>query len=406
MTDVLILGAGIQGCLAALELAERGHAVRLLDKASSPMTAASRWNEGKVHLGYLYANDPTQRTAGTLIEGAIEFAAILQKWVSTTELKLCRSTPFTYAVHRDTLVEPDAFLNHCLAVDELLAPHQSKLAPWVLCEERPRVRELTSSDLSDLYNGDLIIGAVEVPEISLDPSRISDALTAAVRAHPRIEFIGNTFVQTVSEADGGFLVEIAETEANPTQLRTLSAPVVVNALWSDRLRIDAGLGLIPTRPWMFRYKLAAFAPVRQAPRDLPSTTIVLGPFGDLVNFQNRTTYLSWYPVGRIGLSRELSPKDWYPELAAETKRQFWREYKTALGAIIPALNDTSFEEQRVSLEGGVIFAWGDGDVEVPGSAVHQRFDIGLLSRGNYHSIDTGKWSMAALFAKELTERID
>jgi glycine/D-amino acid oxidase-like deaminating enzyme len=57
-SDVGVLGAGIMGCCLALELAQRGRRVDLLDLAPAPMTGASLHNEGKLHLGFVYAKDP------------------------------------------------------------------------------------------------------------------------------------------------------------------------------------------------------------------------------------------------------------------------------------------------------------------------------------------------------------
>ena len=51
MMHVAVLGAGIMGCSAALCLARRGARVTLLDAAPRPCVGASRWNEGKIHLG-------------------------------------------------------------------------------------------------------------------------------------------------------------------------------------------------------------------------------------------------------------------------------------------------------------------------------------------------------------------
>jgi hypothetical protein len=57
------------------------------------------------------------------------------------------------------------------------------------------------------------------------------------------------------------------------------------------------------------------------------------------------------------------------------------------------------------VDGGAVVAWGDTDVEDAASEVHQRFDVGVTSRGSYHSVDTGKYSLAPLFAMRLADRI-
>ena len=73
MMHVAVLGAGIMGCSAALCLARRGANVTLLDAAPRPCGGASRWNEGKIHLGYLYAADPSLATARRLLDGGLAY---------------------------------------------------------------------------------------------------------------------------------------------------------------------------------------------------------------------------------------------------------------------------------------------------------------------------------------------
>jgi hypothetical protein len=48
---------------ACVLLARRGLVVSVFDRESAPLAGASRWNEGKIHLGYLYGADPTMQTA-------------------------------------------------------------------------------------------------------------------------------------------------------------------------------------------------------------------------------------------------------------------------------------------------------------------------------------------------------
>jgi hypothetical protein len=55
--------------------------------------------------------------------------------------------------------------------------------------------------------------------------------------------------------------------------------------------------------------------------------------------------------------------------------------------------------------GGHIFAWGATDTDDASSELHQRHDIGIISVGNYHSIDTGKLSLTPYFAEICADRI-
>jgi glycine/D-amino acid oxidase-like deaminating enzyme len=75
-----VLGGGLQGCCVALALAERGARVVLFDKNDALLTRAAVANEGKIHLGYMYAGDPTLSTAKTMMAGALAFAPVLERY--------------------------------------------------------------------------------------------------------------------------------------------------------------------------------------------------------------------------------------------------------------------------------------------------------------------------------------
>jgi hypothetical protein len=57
------------------------------------------------------------------------------------------------------------------------------------------------------------------------------------------------------------------------------------------------------------------------------------------------------------------------------------------------------------VKGGIIYALGTADIDEPSSALHNRYAIGVHSDGHYHSIDTGKLTMAPYFALQVCDRI-
>src|SRR4051794_1691169 len=101
---IAVLGGGLQGSCVALELASRGQQVDLFDKNAMPMTQASLMNEGKLHLGYYYANDHTLKTARLVIQGALSFAPLLRHWLGDAIDHVPKSRPYVFAVHRDSLL--------------------------------------------------------------------------------------------------------------------------------------------------------------------------------------------------------------------------------------------------------------------------------------------------------------
>ena len=88
MKRIGVLGAGIQGSCVALELARRGYRVDLLDKNELAVSQASLQNEGKIHLGFVYASDSSLRTASRMLEGSRRFASLLSVLLRATGYRL------------------------------------------------------------------------------------------------------------------------------------------------------------------------------------------------------------------------------------------------------------------------------------------------------------------------------
>ena len=95
----LVLGAGLQGVGIALELAERGIASTLIDQDELPLNRAGLRNEGKIHLGIIYANDRSRGTAFLQLDGALCFARVLNRWMRGDSAWLAKSTTQTRRGH-------------------------------------------------------------------------------------------------------------------------------------------------------------------------------------------------------------------------------------------------------------------------------------------------------------------
>jgi len=74
--------------------------------------------EGKIHLGYVYGNEPGRATADLMVEGALSFASLIDRWMPRpVDWKAIRSDPFMYAILGDTMVSPDKLAEHYQWVD-------------------------------------------------------------------------------------------------------------------------------------------------------------------------------------------------------------------------------------------------------------------------------------------------
>src|SRR5436190_4322527 len=93
---VAVLGAGLQGCCVALALADRGVDVVLFERNSTILSRTAIANEGKIHLGWMYAADPSLRTAETMMQGALAFAPFLRRHLGIRFETLATSVPAAY----------------------------------------------------------------------------------------------------------------------------------------------------------------------------------------------------------------------------------------------------------------------------------------------------------------------
>lgn len=393
---VAVLGAGLQGSCLALELARHGVTVDLLDRADAPMSGASTHNEGKLHLGYVYANDPTRRTARTMIEGALEFSPLLRRWLGDAVDDVARSDPFVYAVHRDSLLDPAAVEEHlayCRAT--VLEVLDGRDPDYFGSDPRTPPRRLTDDELAASFDPSTVAAAYATTEVAVEPGSLARQVVRGLHAHDQIRLRLATEVRAVTRLEDGVLVHTDRSDDRYDH--------VVNALWDGRLAIDETAGVTAERPWLYRMKYF----LRTHPTaPLPSVTILLGPFGDVVGYDDGSAFLSWYPSGRLGTSADLRPPAWLQELDGVPAKEVRSGTLEALAGIVPAVGGLSAADlDGARVLGGVIYAHGHSDIDDPASVLHERHDIGPVSHGRYHSVDTGKLTMAPRFARILVERI-
>src|SRR5262245_43820122 len=192
-TGVLVIGAGLQGAGVALELARRGMPVTIVEQDEIALNRASLRNEGKIHFGFIYANDSSRDTAFLQLEGALRFRQIVNGWLGTETDWLVRSTPFHYLVAQDSVLPPDSLAEHYRAVEtrcrERLAadPTLDYLGSRVDGLFRPLTRE----EMASHFDVSRFAAGFVTSELAIDTERLAAALRAALAASPRIQLLGS-----------------------------------------------------------------------------------------------------------------------------------------------------------------------------------------------------------------------
>jgi hypothetical protein len=138
----------------------------------------------------------------------------------------------------------------------------------------------------------------------------------------------------------------------------------------------------------------------------PSATFVSGPFGEVVSYRDGLIYLTWYPVCLMGMSSDIAPPEWPTHPDEPLRSELVRATIDAMAKFVVSLRDLDPDELvDVSVKGGVIVAWGETDIYDPRSELHKRYEIGVTSNRQFHSIDPGKLTMAPYFAELCADRI-
>ncbi len=404
--SALVLGAGFQGVCAALALNSRGYRVELIDQAAGCMERASGRNEGKIHLGLVYANDDSFRTASLMLDASLAFAPLLETWLGhRLDWAQMTSTPFTYAVMKDSLLSLDKI---CAFYERVQAAYHDRLDGRTYLGKSPAAlwRPGASEDSSSWVRPDEVAGVIQTEEVALDLDKLRAHLVAALRAAPNIALTFGSRVERAERISAGFRVAGSGAGGQRWQRE---ADIVVNCLWGGRLSFDSLMGLKPSRSWVYRLKYRVLGQRAPVLEHLPSLTFVLGPYGDIVTYPGGQTYLSWYPTCLQGWSDALAPPaDWGPPCEGRpdqaTADGIARETLKALDRIVPGVAGTAVRQ----VDAGVIFSWGQPyvDVDDPASELHQRHAIGVAAHDGYFSIDTGKFTCAPLFASRLLAALD
>lgn len=400
--QVAVLGGGLQGCCVAMALAEKGVRVTIFDRNEALLTRAAVANEGKIHLGFMYAGDPSLRTARMMMQGALSFAPFLGAHLGVSPRSFEVSEPAVYVTHRNSQKAPGEIEAYLAAVHAMIQDASvDRRGAYFDVDLRRSIRRWSGAEMERELNTGEVDAAFGSPEVAIDPVSLAALIRSRIEQTPTIDVLLKHEITSVVREDGLGVVCAAGGKTHHQRFDH-----VVNTLWDGRLAIDTTMGFRPTRPWIHRLKYGvSFRPSASA-RLKRSITVVLGPFGEVVCYANGSVYLTWYPDCLKERTSDVTPPNWPTSPREPDWSKILHGTYDALAAILPALAESSLDEASdVKVRGGPIVAWGATDIDDPASELHRRFEIGVTSVDGYHSIDPGKLTMVPFFASECADRI-
>lgn len=411
VNQILVLGAGIQGVCVALALRQRGSRVTLIDRMPDLMLRTSLRNEGKIHLGFVYANDASFQTSALMLRAALNFSSLFDTWLEMpVDWRALTSTPFVYLIARDSMLAPEQIYAHYARLQEYfrqwVADGEPAIYLGIDLGNRLHAKNLwqrAPREMIRWFAADRVAECIETVELALDRARFREIVRARLEAFPEIETRFGYTIQALERTASGFRVRGTRADGTRWQLESDS---VVNCLWDGRLALDAQLDIFPTRPFVMRLKYRLVGEIALALTALPSLTMVLGRYGDVVTYPNAPTHFSWYPTCLRGWSNTPTPPvEWEDVCAGKADpaiaAQVAREMLAAFEQIIPGIAASRIE----TIDAGVIYSWGETDIDDYASALHQRHEIGFTAHDGNYSIDTGKFTCAPYFAQELVNHV-
>lgn len=399
---IAILGAGGLGVCSALELASRGYQVDLYEENSEPIRKASFVNEGKIHLGFIYAMDRDFHTSKEMIIGALHFMDHLKRWIDVNPEDLV-STPFHYLVHKGSLMSGDQLdVHYSKCVDFFDQARRQFKLNYLGLFDHIEAKRIHSSKFGDIANPEFIQDVFLTTEYSVEPRTIAYHLNDALSSNPAIRLILNARVTAVSRKQSELEVSFEKDGV----LEKEAYLQVINTSWNGMLEIDKTMGIQPLQAWSFRYKFGNKILIPFKDDQFHSCTMVQGPYGDSVNFKDKGGFFSWYPIGRTGWSEDHNPPKWDQMYSDEERFDVFSRSFEQLAKRLPSLKNVQFQPEDVKPVGGVIFALGNKDVDQEESKLHTRYEVGIRSFDGYHSVNTGKYTLIPYLAVKVADRIE
>jgi glycosyltransferase involved in cell wall biosynthesis len=392
--DYVVMGGGIQGCCVALNLKKQGYSVCIIDKNSDLMQGASANNEGKIHLGFVYANDKTFKTAKKMLTDALNFSnnveQLLEEKIDWEKIK---SKKFLYLVPKTSLLNEqylDSFLKELEKVYiEMI--NSDKNLNYLGKRDTKIFKKI---NIPENYNKEYFECCYETEEYAVCQNTLNKKILNKI-LEQHIDIICNTNIEMINKKHCYY--EIITNKTNIYSRR------VVNCLWENKTKFDNFIFEEKKYDTNYRYKCGIISNQIEELKKCYSVTIVNGPFGDFVNFdviENKYMYFSWYPFSMKGFEcSDSSPKDWSVDTLIKSTNDFIDDHQK----IFSFLFGIHFNFVDPKIIGGIIVGKGNIDISEKTSELHMRNDVRLEKCDGYVSISTGKYTSAPYNALQKIE---
>ena len=247
---VAVVGGGIFGTLAALEIAKQGFSVVLLERSPEIIMGASLVNQYRVHMGYHYPRD--DKTAHETNQAKRQFEKMFGP-------AIVRGLTNHYLVAKEgSLTSAAKFEAFC---ERIGLPYKKSWPPGIP------------------FKRDMIDLSVGVPELIFDANVLRSLLMERIASEPKLTLVTHADVSSVHRAGSGFEIAYGTEK--------LHVAAVVNATYSNINTLNKSLGA-PLHT--YQYELCEM-PVARTPWARAGWSVIDGPFFGVMPYGFANDYL-------------------------------------------------------------------------------------------------------------------
>jgi glycine/D-amino acid oxidase-like deaminating enzyme len=385
------------GVSTAIFLARRGYDVTLYEEMDDALSGASRWNEGRIHLGYVYGADTTLNTAKRLLPGGLSFKPLVEELLEERIAPSVTQGDDRFLVHRKSVIAAEPLEANLRAINDLVRSHPDA-GTYLEDASNARIHRMSEAELRGITDSPDIAAGFRVMERSIETQWLCDRLLDVVAHTPRLTLRTGAKVLSatpVGAEDGRWhVVTLDDSE---------TFDFVVNTSWNGLLEIDKTAGLPLNFEWSHRYRTSLFMTTKKNV-PLGSMFITVGPIGIFKNHNDRIFYLPWYETGLRTYTEKLRAIRPAPMTEAD-EAEFLDRTRAALERLMPPVAEVFENVETLRIQGGFVLAQGTGDLHDPAASLHKRDKFGVRRRGNFFSVDTGKFATAPWVARRVADMV-
>lgn len=249
MPMIVVIGAGAAGFSAALELARRGHKVKLIEQATLGSGSSGR-NPGRMGHGFHYVDI---ETAKMYLRASIQVQRTYPNYLIAKDLPF--DHPFRhgrYFITKDSDNPPKMILETYEKIrQEYIRLIKEDPKNQVFGPPEKFFRILDAAEYNHLVNPDLVEMGIETAEHLFDWQAFAKDIKAVILANENIELCEHTEVIQISRGalhEPRFLLHLKSNVDNTAETESLLyADYIVNSAWQniERLNDQIGLPMVP-----------------------------------------------------------------------------------------------------------------------------------------------------------------